>query len=201
MPPIIPQTCSSTRPQKWVSYPQTCSSTRPQNLILRGCHPFPCRRYFSKTPPKPTSSLPHNPASSNLFDDWLGEAKKGSTGTHSWRWASGLAKWISDSHMTQSVAASTLHMTDTGACLPKLAFRALLSALIFWALIFLELIREEENGGRGTLFEITEGFDTQLKYGTHKKVEIFEWCVVKTVAKQVGCRELGYFKWWVMKIE
>ena len=48
--------------------------------------------------------------------------------------------------------------------------------------------------------EITEGSDTQLRYGTHKKVEIFEWCVVKTVAKQVGLGIWGILsnEWWVM---
>lgn len=33
-----------------------------ESLILRGCHPLPRRRCFSRTPPKTTSaSLPHNP--------------------------------------------------------------------------------------------------------------------------------------------
>ena len=36
------------------------SNSIAKSLILRGCHPLPCRCYFSKTPPKPTSSLPHN---------------------------------------------------------------------------------------------------------------------------------------------
>ena len=83
LPPIIPQTCSSTQPQKWVSYRQTCSSTRPQNLILHGSHPLPCCRCFSKPHPinpassnriNPTSSHPINPTSSNRFDDRLGRA-------------------------------------------------------------------------------------------------------------------------------
>ncbi|XP_057950309.1 probable methyltransferase At1g29790 [Malania oleifera] len=42
-------------------------------LILRGCHPLPRRRCFSKTPPKPPSSLPSNPFPSSLPDsavDW-----------------------------------------------------------------------------------------------------------------------------------
>ena len=39
-----------------------------ESLILRGCHPLPRRRCFSKTPPKPTSSLPHNPFPSSLPD-------------------------------------------------------------------------------------------------------------------------------------
>ena len=34
--------------------------------------------------------------------------------------------------------------------------------------------------------------------GSQKTVEIIEWCEVKTVAKRVGIRKLGYFKWWVM---
>lgn len=39
-------------------------------LILRGCHPLPRRRCFSKTPPKPSSSsLPHNPFPAKLLDD------------------------------------------------------------------------------------------------------------------------------------
>ncbi|KAJ7968870.1 S-adenosyl-L-methionine-dependent methyltransferase superfamily protein [Quillaja saponaria] len=37
-------------------------------LILRGCHPLPRRRCFSRTPPKPTSSLPQNPFPSSLPD-------------------------------------------------------------------------------------------------------------------------------------
>ncbi|KAF8413611.1 hypothetical protein HHK36_001603 [Tetracentron sinense] len=37
-------------------------------LILRGCHPLPRRRCFSKTPPKPPSSLPFNPFTSSLPD-------------------------------------------------------------------------------------------------------------------------------------
>ena len=44
--------------------------------------------------------------------------------------------------------------------------------------------------------------------GSHKTVEIIEWCEVKIVAKRVGIRKLWYFKWWmisdewwVMKIE
>ncbi|KAJ4826641.1 hypothetical protein Tsubulata_002255 [Turnera subulata] len=39
-----------------------------ESLILRGCHPLPRRRCFSKTPPKPPSSLPHNPFPSSLLD-------------------------------------------------------------------------------------------------------------------------------------
>ncbi|XP_062095134.1 probable methyltransferase At1g29790 [Humulus lupulus] len=39
-------------------------------LILRGCHPLPRRRCFSKTPPKPSSSsLPHDPFPAKLLDD------------------------------------------------------------------------------------------------------------------------------------
>ena len=52
--------------------------------------------------------------------------------------------------------------------------------------------------GERHFFEITEWFDTQRRYETHKKVEIFEWWVLKTVAKQVECRELRYFNWRVM---
>ncbi|KAI4298221.1 hypothetical protein L6164_031805 [Bauhinia variegata] len=37
-------------------------------LILRGCHPLPRRRCFSRTPQKPTSSLPHNPFPASLPD-------------------------------------------------------------------------------------------------------------------------------------
>ncbi|XP_059435893.1 probable methyltransferase At1g29790 [Corylus avellana] len=39
-----------------------------ESLILRGCHPLPRRRCFSKTPQKPTSSLPHNPFAPSLPD-------------------------------------------------------------------------------------------------------------------------------------
>ncbi|KAG6639357.1 hypothetical protein I3843_10G089500 [Carya illinoinensis] len=39
-----------------------------ESLILRGCHPLPRRRCFSQTPPKPTSSLSHNPFSPSLPD-------------------------------------------------------------------------------------------------------------------------------------
>ncbi|KAM1008293.1 hypothetical protein ACFX2J_004747 [Malus domestica] len=37
-------------------------------LILRGCHPLPRRRCFTRTPPKPTSSLPLNPFPPSLPD-------------------------------------------------------------------------------------------------------------------------------------
>ncbi|KAK9267784.1 hypothetical protein L1049_010219 [Liquidambar formosana] len=37
-------------------------------LILRGCHPLPRRRCFTKTPQKPTSQLPSNPFPSSLPD-------------------------------------------------------------------------------------------------------------------------------------
>ena len=46
--------------------------------------------------------------------------------------------------------------------------------------------------------EKIKGSDTQLRYGSYKKVEIFEWWKMKTMSKQVECRELGYFKWWVI---
>ncbi|KAG7963550.1 hypothetical protein I3843_09G123500 [Carya illinoinensis] len=39
-----------------------------ESLILRGCHPLPRRRCFSKTPPKPTSSLSHNSFAPSLPD-------------------------------------------------------------------------------------------------------------------------------------
>ncbi|CAN1808518.1 Probable methyltransferase At1g29790 [Linum perenne] len=39
-----------------------------ESLILRGCHPLPRRRCFSRTPPKPPSSLPRNPFPSSLLD-------------------------------------------------------------------------------------------------------------------------------------
>lgn len=39
-----------------------------ESLIIRGCHPLPRRRCFSRTPPKPTSSLPQNPFPSSLPD-------------------------------------------------------------------------------------------------------------------------------------
>ncbi|PRQ29361.1 putative S-adenosyl-L-methionine-dependent methyltransferase [Rosa chinensis] len=39
-----------------------------ETLILRGCHPLPRRRCFSRTPQKPTSSLSHNPFASSLPD-------------------------------------------------------------------------------------------------------------------------------------
>ncbi|KAK8349660.1 hypothetical protein V6Z12_A06G157700 [Gossypium hirsutum] len=39
-----------------------------ETLILNGCHPLPRRRCFSKTPPKPTSSLPLNPFPTALPD-------------------------------------------------------------------------------------------------------------------------------------
>ena len=47
-----------------------------------------------------------------------------------------------------------------------------------------------------------------VKYGSHKKVEIFEWCELKKMCQMGGYRKLGYFKWlviinewWVKKIE
>ncbi|KAJ0959768.1 hypothetical protein J5N97_000546 [Dioscorea zingiberensis] len=39
-----------------------------ETLILRGCHPLPRRRCFSRTPQKPTSSLSHDPFASSLPD-------------------------------------------------------------------------------------------------------------------------------------
>ncbi|KAE8715039.1 double-stranded DNA-binding family protein [Hibiscus syriacus] len=39
-----------------------------ETLILNGCHPLPRRRCFSKTPSKPTSSLPLNPFPTALPD-------------------------------------------------------------------------------------------------------------------------------------
>lgn len=39
-----------------------------ESLILRGCHPLPRRRCFSKTPTKPTSSLSQDPFPSSLPD-------------------------------------------------------------------------------------------------------------------------------------
>ncbi|WCJ27319.1 S-adenosyl-L-methionine-dependent methyltransferases superfamily protein [Euphorbia peplus] len=39
-----------------------------ESLIIRGCHPLPRRRCFSKTPSKPPSSLPRNPFPSSLPD-------------------------------------------------------------------------------------------------------------------------------------
>ena len=46
-----------------------------------------------------------------------------------------------------------------------------------------------------------ERSDLVIRYGSHKKVEIFDWWKLKTMSKWVGCRELGYFKWWATKIE
>ncbi|GAV64942.1 Methyltransf_29 domain-containing protein [Cephalotus follicularis] len=39
-----------------------------ETLILHGCHPLPRRRCFSKTPPKPSNSLPLNPFPTSLPD-------------------------------------------------------------------------------------------------------------------------------------
>ncbi|KAJ9153224.1 hypothetical protein P3X46_026688 [Hevea brasiliensis] len=39
-----------------------------ESLILRGCHPLPRRRCFSRTPSKPPSSLPRNPFPSSFVD-------------------------------------------------------------------------------------------------------------------------------------
>lgn len=39
-----------------------------ESLILRGCHPLPRRRCFSRTPPKPSSSLPLDPFPLSLPD-------------------------------------------------------------------------------------------------------------------------------------
>jgi len=41
----------------------------------------------------------------------------------------------------------------------------------------------------GSASRLTEGFDLVIRYGSHKKVEIFELCEVKIVSK-----------WWVVKI-
>ena len=40
---------------------------------------------------------------------------------NSWRWASGLAEWILELHVSQSATVSTLHMMDAGACFPCFA--------------------------------------------------------------------------------
>ena len=45
---------------------------------------------------------------------------------------------------------------------------------------------------------VLEIFEWGVRYGSHKKVEIFKWCELKTMSKQVGFRKFGYFKWWVM---
>ena len=50
-------------PSSHGGYKHLISDSIAESLILRGCHPLPCRCYFSKTPPKSTSSLPHNPFS------------------------------------------------------------------------------------------------------------------------------------------
>ncbi|KDP21207.1 hypothetical protein JCGZ_21678 [Jatropha curcas] len=39
-----------------------------ESLILRGCHPLPRRRCFSRTPSKPPSSLPRTPFPSSFLD-------------------------------------------------------------------------------------------------------------------------------------
>ena len=44
------------------------------------------------------------------------ESKNDSTGTRSWRLASGLAEWMSESQVTQREAASALQVTAAGAC-------------------------------------------------------------------------------------
>ena len=43
-----------------------------------------------------------------------------------------------------------------------------------------------------------ERSDLVIRYGSHKKVEIFDWWKLKTVSKWVGRKELGYFKWCMM---
>ncbi|KAI4295392.1 hypothetical protein L6164_035441 [Bauhinia variegata] len=57
---------------KYMSYirfsPCPSDSDLAEALILRGCHPLPRRRCFSRTPQKPTSSLPPNPFPSYLPD-------------------------------------------------------------------------------------------------------------------------------------
>ncbi|XP_039001721.1 uncharacterized protein LOC120128000 [Hibiscus syriacus] len=46
----------------------TCPFDPDETLILNGCHPLPRRRCLSKTPSKPTSSLPLNPFPTALPD-------------------------------------------------------------------------------------------------------------------------------------
>ena len=112
MPPIIPQTCSSTRPQKWENGFHTHKHVHPHGHKTSSSMAATLSLVAAASP-KPHSI---NPTSSNRFNDRLDGAKKGSTGTRSWRWASGLAEWISESHVTQSAAASALHVTDAEAC-------------------------------------------------------------------------------------
>ncbi|KAM7257016.1 hypothetical protein ACFE04_012757 [Oxalis oulophora] len=40
-----------------------------ETLMLHGCHPLPRRRCFTKTPSKPTNSLPHDPFYASLPDN------------------------------------------------------------------------------------------------------------------------------------
>ena len=39
------------------------------------------------------------------------------------------------------------------------------------------------------------------RYGAYKQLKNIKWWQVSNGAKWVGCRELGYFKWWVISVE
>ena len=43
----------------------------------------------------------------------------------------------------------------------------------------------------GSAGRLTEGFDLVIRYGSHKKVEIFELREVKTVSKRWGSENWG----------
>ena len=112
-------------------------------------------------------------------------------------------EWISKLHVTQSATALALHVMDAKACSQELAFYALLSALIFWALIFLELIREKENGGRGTLLKGWKGealswnnrrvWQSAQVWDPQKGWNIWVMCSENS-CQTGGVRNLGYFK-------
>ena len=58
--------------------------------------------------------------------------------------------------------------------------------------------REWRGGEEERTVWVLEIFEWGVRYGSHKKVEIFKWCELKTMSKQVGFRKFGYFKLWVM---
>ncbi|KAJ8761950.1 hypothetical protein K2173_006552 [Erythroxylum novogranatense] len=83
-----------------------------ESLILRGCHPLPRRRCFSKTPPNPPSSLPHNPFPSSLTDSNVIWSK------YSCKSFSCLAKQNPDMGFDQSVEISKFMTYKTELDLP-----------------------------------------------------------------------------------
>ena len=205
-----------------------------ESLILHGYHPFPCCRCFSKTPPKPTSSLPHNPASSNrplaTHCDRSGPRGNQWAERQIWwptRWSQrkappkrarggGWAGWLSGYWSRTWCRASPrrpcmwqkLELARRPRISTRRSFAFCFNFLSFD--IFLELVREEENGWAEKKRELCLGIGNiwvRSQVWSHKKVEIFEWCELKKCAKRMGIGNWGILsdewrklseEWWVI---